>query len=241
LTWTGFSEAQIKSDSLLGLELQYFKTQDPNFLWAKVYYYKQHLLFEEALTELKRIEVLDFKALREKTLLLYLKGNFKTCLQTAQVAKDLALSFQDSLEISQIIFFAALEQKDYTLCRQIAQHIFENDPKLPLLLERLEAEPKFLSVHKAEILQQIFPGLGQAYAGKKGKAFWSFTLQAGSLLYLVSSFLTHHYASGVLTGGGLWFRFYTGGIRHARWLAEQENTKRSQIFNQSIKQTFFEK
>ncbi len=237
--WTNISEAQIDSDSLLMWERQYFVSENEDWIFKKVHHYKANQYYSDALAEISRIQNPTFLIQREKAILYYLTRQFEQSLSAAQNAQQFAHSWIDSLHAFEIAFLASVEVGNFVMAQDLATRIFEGD-KLRVILGALQKRPIILSLRKAEVLQKLFPGLGQAYAGNKSRALGSLVLQAGSLTYLVSSFLTGHYLSGVLTGGGLWFRFYAGGIRHARSLAEQENLNRVDKHKKHLRKIFFD-
>ena len=86
------------------------------------------------------------------------------------------------------------------------------------------ARMKLKSADKAEFLSTFAPGLGQVYAGHFFKGVASAVLVVGSFAFsLANLFLLHRYALAFGTSFGMTHVFYSGGIRHSRYLAEQHN------------------
>lgn len=87
---------------------------------------------------------------------------------------------------------------------------------------------------KAETLSFLFPGSGQLYAGHWGRGITSLLIQGGLVAFATYSFINGFYFSGAFTGVGLFYLFYNGGARHARFLAEKRNTQRIARLNEAV-------
>jgi len=87
---------------------------------------------------------------------------------------------------------------------------------------------------KAENLATFLPGTGQWYAGYPLKGITSAALQAGSLGFFFWQVLNGYYFIGGFTGVGLFYAFYTGGIRHTMQLVKATNSKLTNKYNQGI-------
>ncbi|WP_320003936.1 hypothetical protein [Shiella aurantiaca] len=120
--------------------------------------------------------------------------------------------------------FAAL----YTLNYEDARY-FETHP-----LPRLKDSEKAVSI------SHYLPGIGQWYAGYPGKALVSGGIQAAFVGFGLYNFYTGYFFSGAFTGIGLFYTFYTGGARHAGYLAEQTNAKRLTEFNEPLSRIIVE-
>jgi TM2 domain-containing membrane protein YozV len=100
-----------------------------------------------------------------------------------------------------------------------------------------EQKPRKLkNPDKAETLSLLFPGAGQMYAGYVGQGLTSFGIQAGLVTFAIYSFVNGFYFSGAFTGVGLFYMFYNGGARHAKYLAEKRNHEKMDEFNEEVKQ-----
>lgn len=84
---------------------------------------------------------------------------------------------------------------------------------------------KWKSSEKAENLSFV-PGLGQLYAGYPMRALFSFGLQAGAISLGAWHVWQGYYAIGAYSGMGLFYLFYTGGMRHATYLADLKNKEK---------------
>jgi tetratricopeptide (TPR) repeat protein len=82
---------------------------------------------------------------------------------------------------------------------------------------------KLKDPEKAESISYFIPGSGQMYAGKVFRGVSSLVIQSGLLVFAGYSFLNGYYFSGTFTGVSLFYVFYMGGARHARYLAEEYN------------------
>jgi hypothetical protein len=84
---------------------------------------------------------------------------------------------------------------------------------------------KYKSAVKAENLSFI-PGLGQIYAGYPLRGFFSLGLQGLALGVGAWHIWQGYYVIGAYIGMGIFYLFYTGGMRHAGYLAEQKNMRK---------------
>ena len=94
--------------------------------------------------------------------------------------------------------------------------------------------PTFRNPKTATILSAILPGSGQCYAGKVGFGLINLLGIAGSGYFLAWHFVHHYYAIGTITGGGLFSRFYLGGLKTSRNFVEKNNYKKAFIFKQKM-------
>lgn len=95
--------------------------------------------------------------------------------------------------------------------------------------------PKLKDPKKAELLSYFLPGIGQWYAGYPIKGITSATIQLGFAAWGAYSIFQGYFFSGAFTGISLFYVFYTGGARHAEYLATQTNIKRSQKYSKPFK------
>jgi len=94
--------------------------------------------------------------------------------------------------------------------------------------------PTFRNPKTSAILSSILPGSGQCYAGKVGFGLINLLGVAGSGYFLAWHLINHYYAIGVITGGGLFSRFYLGGLKTSRNFIEKNNDKKAFIFRQKM-------
>ena len=94
--------------------------------------------------------------------------------------------------------------------------------------------PTFRNPKTAAILSSILPGSGQCYAGKVGFGLINLLGVAGSGYFLAWHLINHYYFIGAITGGGLFSRFYLGGLKTSRNFVEKNNDKKAFIFKQKM-------
>lgn len=94
--------------------------------------------------------------------------------------------------------------------------------------------PRLKDPEKAVSISHYLPGIGQWYAGYPGKALVSGGIQAAFVGFGLYNFYTGYFFSGAFTGIGLFYTFYTGGARHAGYLAEETNKKLVDVFNKPL-------
>lgn len=88
---------------------------------------------------------------------------------------------------------------------------------------------------KAENISYFLPGVGQMYAGYFGKGLVSSLIQASLITFGAYSLYEGYFFTGALTGVGLFWAFYSGGTRHAKYLAEKKNEELTQKYNEPIR------
>ncbi len=97
-------------------------------------------------------------------------------------------------------------------------------------------KPKIKDPEKAESISYFLPGVGQMYAGYFGRGLLSGFLQAVFIGYGAYSLYEGYFFSGALTGVGLFWAFYSGGSRHAKYLAQKKNEELTVKYNKPIKE-----
>lgn len=122
-----------------------------------------------------------------------------------------------------------------------AQYADENN--VPLDVEQAYAflpKTKLKNPEKAEKISYFLPGIGQMYAGYFGKGLISSLIQAGLVGFGAYSLYEGYFFTGALTGIGLFYSFYTGGARHAKYLALRKNEELTKRYNEPIKEAILE-
>jgi len=150
----------------------------------------------------------------------------------------------DSLLFLKIICLNELEQ--WEQAAQCFEKFLINkqlDPQLAYSLYNKEnsCPYKKKKAHKAQLLNRIFPGLGQLYAGYPLRAMSSLALHLGAGAFVYASFAAGYPISGFIIGANLFFVFNSGGGRHAAFLANRQNTKRKAKFTTQINRILSEK
>ncbi|MEL7001866.1 MAG: tetratricopeptide repeat protein [Bacteroidota bacterium] len=113
----------------------------------------------------------------------------------------------------------------------------QNDPnEVYSFLEK----PKIRDPKKAEKLSYILPGVGQMYAGYFGKGLFSSLTQLVLVSFGAYSIYEGYFFTGAFTGIGLFYAFYSGGIRHARYLAEKKNAEKVEKYNARVRKVILD-
>ncbi len=101
-------------------------------------------------------------------------------------------------------------------------------------------KPKIRDPKKAETLSYILPGVGQMYAGYFGKGLFSSFIQLAFVSFGAYNIYKGYFFTGAFTGIGLFYAFYSGGIRHARFLTEKKNAERAEKYNTGVRNVILE-
>lgn len=97
-------------------------------------------------------------------------------------------------------------------------------------------KPKIKNIKKARNLSYLLPGVGQMYAGYFSKGLFSSLMQASLMAFGAYSLYTGYFFTGAFTGIGLFYAFYSGGARHAEYLAKQKNKELTKSYNDPIRE-----
>ena len=232
-------------DSMQQLALQterrYFEAttaqQKATALLQKAQILKNENQFNAAFQNLKRSDTLVvndslFYRLRYETALCaYLSNNFNEAeYQLLQINMLRDTAWRDSCLLLTVLVQLELEkwpESKAGIIRYARQkNIFIDTTDFFSTAKKLGLKSKT----KAQRMSMIVPGLGQVYAGKPWRGITSFLLVGGSLTYGVFTFIDGYYISSVLTGTGMAWRFYTGGIRYSGQLVETHNDKRKRAY-----------
>lgn len=136
-------------------------------------------------------------------------------LQRWPEAKEMAL---ESIRNSRL----SVEEKD-TLLKEINElYVTENYPRMKNLL-------------KAQKMSAFLPGLGQLYAGYFWEGAASSFLNIASAGFIVYSIYTKLYFTGIITGSGIFSKFYLGGSNRLEYLVGKRNYKVLRSYNDQLK------
>lgn len=193
--------------------------------------------YAEALRSLKRSDTLAvserlaYHLRYETALCAYLAENpVEADFQLLQIKRLSDPSWQDSCLLLQIL--VDLEQERWSESRErIIRYAQQENISIDTL--QLADEEKDLGLKsrtKARRLSKVVPGLGQVYAGKPWRGLSSFLLTTGAAAYGVVTVLQGYYITGSLSGLGLTYRFYSGGVRYAGRLAEVHNARAKEAY-----------
>lgn len=117
---------------------------------------------------------------------------------------------------------ASASEKD-TLQKKINQlYVPENYPHMKKLL-------------KAQKMSAFLPGLGQLYAGYFWEGAASAFLNVASVGFMGYCIYTKLYFTGIITGSGVFSKFYLGGSRRLEYLVNKRNYKVLRNYNDSLK------
>lgn len=100
---------------------------------------------------------------------------------------------------------------------------------------------KYKNPEKATALSTFIPGSGQIYDGYPGNGILSFLLQVTSLAFVGYNVLNEYYLIGIFTGGGLFQKFYFGGIQNASNLAVKRNYQIRRVIVKKLKNILYKK
>lgn len=97
-------------------------------------------------------------------------------------------------------------------------------------------KPRIRDPKKAQTLSYILPGVGQMYAGYFGKGLFSSVVQLGLISFGAYNIYKGSFFTGAFTGIGLFYAFYSGGIRHAKFLTEKRNKEKIEKYNAGVRE-----
>lgn len=213
-------------------------------LLKKTYCYKAMNQFADAQKNIERADLtnlpdsLHFHIRYETALCAYLAENYNEAynyvLQLRYFIKDTTLTQQvDFLEILTLNELMRWEEAKKLLAAYIQKYRLDADAeKIYAFLKN----PKIRNVEKAVVLSTFLPGVGQMYAGYPFRGMVSATLQLACFTFGAYSIWKGYYLSGFFTGFVLLQTFYSGGIRHTRYLAEKKNKERISNYNNRVKE-----
>lgn len=94
---------------------------------------------------------------------------------------------------------------------------------------------KLKNPERAENISYFLPGVGQMYAGYFGRGLLSGVLQALCVAYGAYGLYDGYFFTGGVAGIGLFWSFYSGGARHAKYLAEKKNEEITKKHNDRLR------
>ncbi len=251
-----FTKAQLQlADSLFqagdmyGAKLEYerviFQNIDSEItnqaILKKSFCYKKLEKYEKSLQNLQRANLfsnndsLNFAIRREIALSAYLAGEFETAgNQITQInfyVED--TTFKASLKYLEILTLNQMLKWDEA---KILVVNYNKKYKLDLNINALYGTkyPKVRSGNKFEYLAAIYPGFVQAREGSLFDGIISSGLRGGALAWGIHQVLNDFIFSGIITGGGLYYVFYTGAVHYALELTNENNQRRIKKYNDFI-------
>ena len=180
---------------------------------------------------------LNFNIIREIILTSYLSGNYNTALAQLKQAEY----FFKNTGYNELLYLHVLTLNEL---RQWEEANIKYEEYISINgstgLTADEAyyfidKTKLKDPKKAETLSYVLPGVGQMYAGYFGKGLLSSAIQGSLMAFGAYSLYEGYFFTGALTGIGLFYSFYSGGVRHARYLALKKNEELTRKYNDPIR------
>ncbi len=234
-------------NALLAYEREVFVSPDPTVknlaLLKKAQLLKQNGEFGQAKETLQRAnfflgqDSLNFKLRYELVLNAFLADDFNLAL--AQVSQ--MQYFYKDKGYEQVMFLHILtlnELRRWVEAKAIYQQYYDLKKTIVTPDEAYSflGKLKIKDPEKAEKISYILPGVGQMYAGYFGRGLLSSVIQLSLISYGAYSLYEGYFFTGALTGVGLFWAFYTGGTRHAKYLAEKKNEEVTRKHNDYLKE-----
>jgi len=219
--------------SLLRLEYQYFMAQNEEeqyeSLWQKINLNFSHQNYKNAIQEIDRIISIDSQILHKNLYfikieeLLFQHELYNTCLDMMQIdsiapqtveqsfLKTLCLNEEEQLELIKIELRRAA----------IAYH--KDTSTIFKELKNFEIKS---TLKKSVFFQSVFPGAGMLHEGELKEGLTSFVLNG--IFAATPLVLGYHklYITAFSYGIIPFSKFYLGGIKHTKYLAEKNEEKR---------------
>lgn len=200
--------------------------------------FEESLIFYEAVIQELRNDSIYTAALKQKGLVLFLKGDYNSALKQFEMALNSAYEGPVKAESEQLKLLSLNCIGDWEKGEALAIKMFGNEP---FGLEEIRnnydraRNAKLKRPKTARIMSYFLPGSGQFYAGKPGRGTLSLVLVYGGAALSLAGIMEGRILLGLLSGGSMTNRFYTGGARYAESLAEQWNEaqklEQAQILN----------
>ena len=228
-------------EAALVYEYAYFNSNNQQdqvtFLLSKSFCEKKGNMYNEALNTLQRISLNNLSnqyryiVWSQKALMNFLLNDYENARAELNNVKDnLELAYSDSILILEVLTLNQLGEWD------LAKNTIMKYPQYSALIDSLyQFTPRLKNEKLALVLSGIVPGSGQIYAGYPAEGLLSIGFLAATLFGGYALFTNGFYFSSISSGGGLALRFYTGGARRAKYLAEKRNAIRTERFNNLIK------
>lgn len=203
--------------------------EQDSLLLEKAYIFQDHLEWESMVQTLDRSTLSTSYATDIQ--LLRLKAYFMAGLydKTIQQGQFLLFSIKDTMQLSSIRYWmihSYIEKGAFDLAMNSLREWEELNS---ISISENITIPRLKSEKKAEWLSILLPGTGLAYAGKWFEGGLSSLLVLGTIAFTGYQLYTDYYVS-ILFGAGLFYAFYTGGMRYTM---DEVNSK-----NQEIKRNF---
>jgi hypothetical protein len=204
-------------------------------LWQKVQLAAYHKENAKLLYEIKRLENLNENLKLKKELywhagnLMFNLGLYNSCLEF--INKDSVSKFKIEKSFIKTLCFNQEEQYGLMLqeIRKTAQFLNKDTSEI---LKQLQLFQVKSSEKKSVLLQAILPGAGMINEGELNEGFTSFILNGifitAPILLISKQFYFSAFSYGIMP----FSKFYGGGIRHTRYLAEGNREKKLEEIKQ---------
>ena len=237
--------------ALLEYERIIFESTDATIhnaaLYKKALLYKNQGRHAEALKTLERANLfftqdsLTAQIREQIALTAYLSGNYAaTHAQLLQIKHF----FPTSYEKMHFLHVLALNNMaEWPQAKNVYQSYYDQHPGMALSPDEAYGfieNNKFKDPEKAEKISYFLPGVGQMYAGYFWKGLISSGIQAALIGYGAYGLYQGYFFTGALAGVGLFYAFYTGGARHAGYLAHKRNEQLREEYTAPIQKAILE-
>lgn len=178
---------------------------------------------------------LHYQIRAERVLLRYLNGQWRAVPNELNQIRFFLPEEPRTEHLVYLQILALHEMEFWEDARSLSEKHFSHLAGYARLEEVYASEPDFLNANRAGWIATFFPGGGQLYAGAWQEGLVSATLQLGALGWMGYNFWTGYYATGILTGGGVFQAVYFGSTDRAQRLAERENHNRKVRYNRILR------
>ena len=238
------SPLNVISDSLLPMEylrLEYAvftaqtKEEKYDILWQKVQLCAFHKENAKLLYEIKRLENLNDNLKLNKEFywhsgkLLFNLGLYNSCLEF--INKDTLSNFKIEKSFIKALCFNQEEQYELML-HETRKSAIIMCKDTSVILKELQQFNVISSERKSVLFQAILPGAGMINEGEINEGFTSFLLNGMFITAPVLLVSKQFYFSAFSYGIMPFTKFYGGGIRHTRYLAESNREKKIEEIKQ---------
>lgn len=179
---------------------------------------------------------LRYQVMYQSALNAYLAGMYPQARTHAQKVRFLLANTPFQWEAFHLELMSLHEERKWSEARELyAQHYLAAGWNANA--EAMYGEPvKLKNEDRAEWLQIFLPGVGQMYAGKFGEGLVSGLANGGAIAYAVYHAWQGYWFTAAFTGAGLFYAFYTGGLRYTTTLVQNYNQRAVEEYNRNLQE-----